>query len=224
MPPPGAVPCGGSGVRGWWHGAGNRRGHRPAGPSEGQCGFVSPVPSAMGSRGRKTRGLRDDGMTRCRLALPLPPGTAPPQPPALPERDDAAGQPVPVPEALLHRVGAGLRLGTSVASECSGGGSSPSPRRWRLREGTRPSLCPSLRAAFSHDPRGQQCSGVGEASLGTLQGHRPCPLSPPGCTRLPGDSGWGAPGPPPACPQGPGFGFCVAFCPSMSPGSVPWLG
>lgn len=39
----------------------------------GQCRFVPPVPSGMGRRGRKTRGLRDgDDMTRCRLALPLP--------------------------------------------------------------------------------------------------------------------------------------------------------
>lgn len=147
--------------QGWWHGAGNRRGHRPAGPSEGQCGFVRPVPSGMGSRARKTRGLRD-GMTRCRLALP-PPGTAPPQPPGLPERDDAAGQPLPVPEALLHRVGAGDTVASvaSALSRCSGGGSSPSPLRWRLREGTGsgwPSLCPCC-CSLSHDPAARGAAG-----------------------------------------------------------------
>lgn len=97
---------------------------------------------------QENKGLRD-GMTRCRLALPLP-GTAAPQPPGPPERDDAAGQPVPVPEALLHRVGAGLPRGHGGprgirAFPVLWGGLSPSPRRWRRREGTGagwPSLSP----------------------------------------------------------------------------------
>lgn len=91
----------------------------------------------------QNKGLRD-GMTRCRLALPLP-GTAVPQPLGLPERDDAAGQPLPVPEAFLHRVSAGLPLGTRWPQWhlrfLLWGGLSPSPRR----EGTGggwPSLCP----------------------------------------------------------------------------------
>ncbi|KAM4883995.1 3',5'-cyclic-AMP phosphodiesterase 4B-like, partial [Sylvia borin] len=119
----------------------------------------------MRSRGRKTRGLRD-GMTRCRLALPLP-GTAPPQPPALPERDDAAGQPVPVPEALLYRVHGGAENPTNPAA--SPGLRSPcqpcplSPHSFDLENGPpgRSALDPQaspgaglvLQGTFSHGQR-----------------------------------------------------------------------
>lgn len=82
----------------------------PRGAVGGTMGLCVAGTIGDGKPRQENKGLRD-GMTRCRLALPLP-GTAVPQRAGLPEPDDAAGQPLPVPEAFLHRVRAGLPLGT----------------------------------------------------------------------------------------------------------------
>lgn len=131
----------------------------PRGAVVGTMRLCVPGTIGDGQPRHENKGLRD-GMTRCRLALPPPPpGTAAPQPPGLPERDDAAGQPVPVPEALLHRVRAGTRRGRGgLSGICAfpllGGGLRPSPRRGGCGRGqARMALAVSLlRAAFPMTP------------------------------------------------------------------------
>lgn len=89
----------------------------------------------------------------------------------------------------------------------------------------RVALAASPRAAFpmTLGPAEQEGGEAATATTGTPQGHRPCPTSPQTHTAGSG-SGWGVPRLPPACPRGPRLGFPSSFCPSMSPGSVPWPG
>lgn len=140
-------------------------------------------------------------------------------------RGHAAGEPLPVPEALLHQVGPSSATGTGTCGRAlSPGWLVPVPvavaapggdRRWVA-------LAASPCAAFPMTP--------GPAGWQLPRGHRratnsvptsPVPPASPGSARLRGGSARDGTRPPPARPQGPELGFLGGFCPSMSPGSVP---
>lgn len=116
---------------------------------------------------------------------------------APPERGDAAGQPVPVPEALVHRVG-DSEMGTGWLWRPPHFPSSPSALGWLIpvpTAGGGTGTC-----SLSHDPRAGWGGEAATATMGTPWGHHPCPLSHHGPAWLPGGSGWGVPRPPPIPP------------------------
>eukprot|EP00076_Gallus_gallus_P030935 XP_015155640.2 cAMP-specific 3',5'-cyclic phosphodiesterase 4C isoform X1 [Gallus gallus] len=124
---------------------------------------------------------------------------------------DAARRPLPVPEALLHRVGPALWGDGDGRPRSFPGVAHPGPHGGTGRGRMLATLAVSPRAAvpMTRGQRGGSCRG-GSAGPPSPS---PCLSTPVRCAAPDGTA--------PPRPQGPALGFPRGFCPSMSPGSVP---